>query len=43
MDAPIINIMTRAIVARELNMYFRRLRQEDLMLDLENIDNFPDE
>ena len=42
-DAPIIRIMTQALVARELNMYFRRLRQEDLSLDLEDLDSFSDE
>lgn len=42
-DAPVIKYMTQMLVARELNMYFRRLRQEDLMLDLEDIDKYPDQ
>ena len=42
-DAPIIAKMTQMLVARELNMYFRRLRQEDLIIDLENIDSYSDE
>ena len=42
-DAPIIHEMTRMLVSRELNMYFRRLRQEDLMLDAEDIDNYSED
>ena len=42
-DWPIVRIMTQALVARELNMYFRRLRQEDLSLDLEDLDSFSEE
>ena len=42
-DAPVIHLMTQMLVARELNMYFRRIRQEDLTLDLEDIDNFSQE
>ena len=35
--------MTQMLVARELNMYFRRLRKEDLLLDMENVDNYSEE
>ena len=42
-DAPIIRMMIHTLVARELNMYFRRLRQEDLTLDLEDIDSYSEE
>lgn len=42
-DAPIIEIMTQRLVARELNMLFRQLRQQDLLLDLEDLDNFTEE
>ena len=42
-DAPVIKHMTRMLVARELNMLFRRLRKEDLLLDAENVDKLSDE
>ena len=42
-DAPVIRHMTRLLVARELNMLFRRLRAEDLLLDAENVDKLSDE
>ena len=35
--------MTQALVARELNMYFRRLRSEDVQLDLEDFNTYSDE
>jgi len=31
------------LVARELNMYFRKLRNEDMWLDLEDIDNLDEQ
>lgn len=34
--------MTRAIVARELNMLFKQLRNEDLTLWYETLDEFRD-
>ena len=42
-DAPVINHMTRMLVAREMNMLFRKLRKEDLLLDGEDLDNMSDE
>ena len=42
-DAPIIHRVTQMIVARELSMYFSRLRKEDLLLDMEDIDNYSQE
>ena len=41
-DAPLFHVMTKMLVARELNMYFRKLRQEDMWLDMEDIDSFPE-
>jgi len=42
-ELPVIRVMTQILVARELNMYFSRLRQEDLLLDLEDIDSFDEQ
>ena len=36
-DAPYIHVMTKMLVARELNMYFRKLRNEDMWLDMEHL------
>lgn len=41
-DGPYIHVLTKMIVARELNMYFRKLRNEDQWLDMEDIDNYPE-
>lgn len=41
-DGPYIHVLTKMIVARELNMYFNRLRNEDQWLDMEDIDNYPE-
>lgn len=40
---PLIEPFTKMIVARELNMYFTRLRKEDVLLDLEDIDKLEDD
>ena len=42
-DAPVVRHLTKFLIAREMNMLFRRLRQEDLLLDQENIDDMSDE
>lgn len=42
-DAPIIHWLTRKIVARELNMLFTRLRNEDLILSFEDLEKFDEE
>ena len=42
-ELPVIRVMTQILVARELNMYFSRLRQEDLLLDLEDIDSYDEQ
>jgi hypothetical protein len=41
-DGAIIKNFTRLIVARELNMLFKQLRNEDLTLWFEKIDDFPE-
>ena len=42
-DAPIVSIMTNMLVARELNMLFNKLRRDDLLLDMEDLDNYPED
>ena len=42
-DTTFIARMTQILVARELNMYFSRLRREDLFLDMEDIDKYSEE
>ena len=42
-DAPIIHHMTRILVARELNLLFRSLRTNDLLLDMENLEDLSEE
>ena len=41
-DGPIAGHIAKRIVARELNMLFRQLRKEDLLLGFENLDAFSD-
>lgn len=38
-DAPIIKYYTRMILTRELNLYFSRLRREDMLMSFEKLDN----
>ena len=42
-DAPYVKYLTKIILARELNMLFRRLRTEDMILSAENLLEFPEE
>ena len=42
-DAPYVHGITRRILARELNMLFNKLRKEDLLIGLENINEFSEE
>jgi hypothetical protein len=35
--------MTKLILTRELNLYFNKLRKEDMMMSFENIDKFTEE
>jgi len=43
LDAPIIKYMTRMILTRELNLYFKRIRNEDLNLSFENLEKYSDQ
>lgn len=42
-DAPVIKYLTRMIITRELNLYFRRLRDEDVLMSFEKVDKFTEE
>lgn len=42
-DAPFIKYFTRMILTRELNLYFSRLRREDMLMSFEKLDNIPEE
>ena len=42
-DAPIIKYFTRMILTRELNLYFSRLRREDMLMSFEKLDNISEE
>jgi hypothetical protein len=39
-DAPFVKYMTKKIITRELNLYFRRLRDEDVLMSFEKVDKF---
>ena len=43
LDAPVIKFMTQAIMVRELNLYFTRLRKEDELMSFEQIEKFTEE
>ena len=43
LDAPVIRHFTKHILAREMNMLFRSLREQDKLLDMEDIDEMDDE
>ena len=42
-DAPGVKYLTKLILTRELNLYFRRLRREDELMSFEHIDKFSEE
>jgi hypothetical protein len=41
-DAPGVKYLTKLILTRELNLYFRRLRREDELMSFESLDKFID-
>ena len=43
LDAPIIKIITRRILARSLNLYFDRIRKEDELMSFEVVEKFSEE
>jgi hypothetical protein len=42
-DAPVVKYLTKRIITRELNLYFRRLRDEDVLMSFEKVDKFTEE
>lgn len=42
-DAPIVKYLTKMIITRELNLYFKRLREEDVLMSFEKVDKFSEE
>jgi len=42
-DAPVVKYLTKLIITRELNLYFRRLRDEDVLMSFERLENLTEE
>lgn len=42
-NAPVISIFTKAILVRELKMYFARIRKEDESLSFVSLDKYSEE
>jgi hypothetical protein len=42
-DAPWVKVCTKMIITRELNLYFRRLRDEDVLMSFEKLENLTEE
>ncbi len=42
-DAPVVKILTKMIITRELNLYFRRLRDEDVLMSFEKLENLSEQ
>jgi hypothetical protein len=34
-DAPIVKYLTKTVITRELNLYFKKLRDEDVLMSFE--------
>ena len=43
LNAPGVRIITKTLLVRELNMYFARIRQEDVSLSFVSIDKYSEE
>ena len=43
LDLPVIRLISQALLVRELNMYFNRIRKEDESLSFEGINSFTEE
>ncbi len=39
-EGPVIKYLTQAIMVRELNLYFNRLRKEDELMSFEQVEKF---
>ncbi len=42
-DAPVVKILTKMIISREINLYFRRLRDEDVLMSFEKLENLSEQ
>jgi len=42
-DAPVVNIVAKFMIVRELNMYFARIRSQDENLNFEILDEYSEE
>jgi len=43
LDAPVVGTISSFLIARELNMYFTRIRDRDVNLNFELLDNFTED
>jgi hypothetical protein len=37
-DAPVVKYLTKMVITRELNLYFKKLRDEDVLMSFEQLD-----
>lgn len=42
-DSPYVKFFTKMIITRELNLYFNNLRNEDVLMSFEQIDNMTED
>ena len=42
-DAPGVKILTKLVLTRELNLYFKNLRNEDVLMSFEQVDNMTED
>lgn len=42
-DAPVVRFFTRMIITRELELYFKRLREEDVLMSFEKLEQVTEE
>jgi hypothetical protein len=42
-DAPIVKYLTKMVITRELNLYFKKLRDEDVLMSFEQLDALTEE
>lgn len=43
LDAPVVKIITKRILARSLNIYFDRIRSEDELMSFEVVEKFSED
>lgn len=42
-DAPVVRYLTKLVLTRELNLYFKNLRNEDVLMSFEQVDNMTED